>query len=85
MCKSRDQIGCGGHGGGAQKNPNQTRHNGNNGGGQRSPDQIGHDRHGGWTQKNLNQTKCGGGGWKAPPPPHFEVLKWRIFTKVVKK
>ncbi len=45
MRRSCDRIGCGGHGGGAQRNPNWTKHNGNNGGGQRS----------------LVQTKCGGG------------------------
>jgi hypothetical protein len=34
-------------------------------------------------QKNFNQTKCGGRGWRGPR--NFEVLKQRIFTKVVKE
>ncbi len=67
MWRYCDRTGCGGHGGGAQRNPNWIKHNGNNGGGQRS----------------LVQTKCGGGGWRGPP--NCEVLKWRIFNKVVKE
>ncbi len=84
MRRSCDRTGCGKHGGGTQRNPNRTRHRETMEEGKEVSIKL--DMIDMVVEYKKNSIKLNVVEEdEEPPPPNFEVLKRRIFIKVVKE